>query len=611
MTSTTRYRIAAAGLTVIAVLSSCGKGPEDATLQVDDYPVVSVPDERLARVAGRSFGTCSPDDVHKTVAPFRRPAMMALGGSVFNGVSSMQINWWLADWSPPAQVARALHGIAKQEPVPGFAVPSYPDYGKDPYGKGTFRLGLDLETVNLSGLAPFVRDQAARMAWFKDYKATDGPTFNDNLAFGGAAIDDILYGTARDYRRRLDAHRRSEAFPPDRDKPWKKYEGVRTYARIIEDAKNVRGLKEAASAAGALTTVFFAENSAFVLDPTRDACIEEMTPLDQVILRQPKRLIVGVGSNSGLFTFLYTGQPVNDYCGDVSFTFGKEVKEWKSYLSIADTSGPVFLQGMDRLLDKLVAEGKEIEHIYVLGQLRPSSIANLKPGRGQTERPGLGNYYESYVLDFAPEGSREVSGALVREADDLNRRINAALKARVEARNNGLTRTRFSFVDLDPVADGYDYKHSGMEDHQIVITSRHLPALGNKVVRLDNQVLSFSRRAERLSDGTSAGQHIEAGGMFSIDNLHPTVVGYSLVANELLKAIVKREKIELAPGALESISPQSLYAHYQGPNGNVLRRQDSSMASREDWLQIAFDAAATIRNARDLDCWPRRPEGGK
>jgi len=46
------------------------------------------------------------------------PEMMAIGDSLYNGVRSLSINASLAQWSVPAQVARALN-------IP-FTVPEYP-----------------------------------------------------------------------------------------------------------------------------------------------------------------------------------------------------------------------------------------------------------------------------------------------------------------------------------------------------------------------------------------------------------------------------------------------------------------------------------------------------
>jgi hypothetical protein len=243
-----------------------------------------------------------------------------------------------------------------------------------------------------------------------------------------------------------------------------------------------------------------------------------------------------------------------------------------------------------------------------MGQLRPSAVANLKPVVGEGH-PGLGKYYSKYELDFAPDGSRQIARELVEDADKLNTRVNDSLQRMVEAANGLSKKTRFTFVGLDGVA-ARDFKHSGDEKDRIRVTSADLKTLGDKVVHLDNRVLQFSRREEYLTDGTFAGQHISEGGFFSIDNLHPTVIGYSLLANALLDSIVQTEGITLAAGARESISPQAMYARYHAPNGSVLRRQDKSMASREAWYQAAFDLQNSLRGKAGTgsDCWPRQPK---
>lgn len=606
MRKSARQVLVSACLATFILLAACDKPPVDATIQADDYPMPVKPDYRLQPVRNRSFGPCSPQIVRHLVDAYPRPDMMALGGSVFNGVSSMHINWWLADWSPPAQLARALSGGATEGPVPGLRVAPYPDYGADPFGWNqtgdpTFRLGLDLETTNLSSLGMTVRRQGWLMSRFKTYtaRADNGP-FVDNLSFAGAAISDVLYGTPRDYRRRLEAVRRIDTIAPDADKFWSDGPRARSFSKIIEHAKTVHTPIDIGKTAGALVPIFFAENSSFVLNPTQDSCLEDMTALDQVLLRQPKRLLVGVGSNSGLFTFLYTGQPVDRYCGDVDFAFGEKVYQWKRYVSIRQSSGQEFLGDMAKLLDKLATEGGRIEHIYVMAQLRPSSIANLKPSYGQSP-PGLHRYFASYDIDFAPEGGITVSGEEVERADKLNSEVNQKLRELVEARNK-LGRTRFIFVDLDAMADRYDFKHTGNPHSQIVIGESQLAGLQGEI-RLDNRVLTFSRSEQLLGDGSSAGQRILEGGMFSLDNLHPTVVGYSALATELLKAIKSEEGITLAAGAEESISPPMAYARLI--RGNVLRRHDKGLATREDWLQAAFDLAAGGSKARRLDCWPR------
>lgn len=637
-----RTTLRGGAILVLAALASCGIGsePRDATLQVDDFPAPQLPTERLNAVAGRKFGACSPAKIRQLINQASngpRPEMMAIGGSIFNGVSSMQINWWLADWSPPAQVARALYDEKPDGSVPVLNVPAYPDYGRDPYGNSrgtvpTFRLGLDLETVNVARIETGVRRQGRVMKDFQGYVTTrESPkahVFNDNLSSGGAAIEDILYGTPRDYRARMQAVKRSTRFMPDMDDFWGKVTPARTYGQILEHAPYVNGISDVSKTAAALNTVFYAQNASFILNPTGNDCLEDMTALDQVLLRKPKRLLVGVGSNSGLFTFLYSGQRVDDICGDTKFSYGPEVREWKRYVSIRQTSDDEFISDMGKMLDKLAIEGRGtgkndgIKYVYVMGQLRPRVIANLKPGPGQGN-PGPGghyppnqvrpappgtDYYAHYLIDFGPAGTRPVRGTEVQKADLLNWEVNRKLRKMVEERNVDPDGPHFVFVDLEPISNQYDFKHDP-NAKRVTITKEHLRGLKSDI-KLDNRVLSFSYDTERLEDGTPIGQRIQSGGLFSIDNLHPTVVGYALLAQSLLEAITKTEP--LTASQWKPISPEMAYARSfkrieNGKeidrNGNVLRRVDPFLASRAEWYQIMFDLAA---GDKGLDCW-RKP----
>ena len=639
----------------------------DARRQIDDFPRIAKPDARLAPVAAKTFGDMCTNEELAKLKREPKPEMMAIGGSVFNGVSSMQINWWLSEWSPPAQVWRALTGGATEDTMPdSFRVPRYPDHGLDPYGKFTngtphFRLGLDLETIDVALIETAFRRQGWVMSDFARYRATDGRKFNDNISFGGAAVEDLLYGTAADYRARLKAVRRIDKFGPDADKFWADGAQPRTYTDIREHAKRVNGLTDIAKTAGPLKTIFFAENSSFVLNPSGNPCIEQMTPLDQVLFRQPQRLLVGVGSNSGLFTFLYAGRPVDRVCGDVSFTYGNVVQEQKRYVSIQQSSKNEFLADMKTLLDKLAEHGTGIKTIYVMGQLRPRMVANVKPTSSDQGKLGVdatyppnqvkhdpSTYHDQYFLDFAPEGSgRWLSGEELKAADDLNDEVNNALEQLVKSYDARGGRQRFVFVDLKPL-ERYDVRHVADRDvldsqpgvnpvdqtdarkkrpgqkgalgEQIVVTDQHLQGLGPRQVTLDNRVLAFSREEEWIEQQGKKkpiGQRIVRGGIFSVDNLHPTVVGYALLAQRLLYTIVNTEKnIQLADGAYDSISPQKAYARsfwrMEGGqevsnHGNVLRRRDRGLVAREQLFRRYSTwalprAAASIAGANRETC---------
>ena len=142
------------------------------------------------------------------------------------------------------------------------------------------------------------------------------------------------------------------------------------------------------------------------------------------------------------------------------------------------------------------------------------------------------------------------------------------------------------------------------------VTEKHLPGLGKKTIRLDNRDLGFSFDKETLEDGTVIGQHISRGGMFSLDNLHPTVVGYGALAKELVTAIDRTEE-PLSEATKAYATPETAYARFVGrprnTDGNVLHRVDSNLASRTQWLQAGFDFQTYLRGSRGADCWPRRP----
>lgn len=630
MRSVVRAVIAAACVSALVPLSGCGGGaPEDARLQIDDFVEKGpndfrvFPSERVSPVPVRQRFPCIAK--HPEWSAYNSPEMMALGGSIFNGVSSMQINWWLADWSPPAQVARALSGATESGPVPNMRMAPYPDYGIDPFkpeGPGwTFRLGLDLETSGITELPTAVRRQGYTMERLRLYRP-GSPPFADNLSFAGASIDDILYGTPKDYRARLDLVRRIDTIKPDRSDFWADGPQPRSYASILEHARWVHLMGDATKTAAALPTLFFALNSAFVLDPTHDECLENMTALDQVLLRQPKRLLVGVGSNSGLFTFMGSGQPVDQFCGSTSISFGKEIREWKRYVPITRTSDEEFLDRMKILLDRLDRQGAGIEHIYVMGQLRPRVVANLVPTSRQgavgidSEYPpgqllaGPKEYHPEYTLSFAPGGSRRIPGDDVKAADELNARVNDRLEAMVKSYNRG-SEKRFVFVDLTPIED-HDVKHrarNGKPGEAYEVTKDQLPGLNRKIV-LDNMPLEFSLDKVTAS-GKVIGQRVVRGGMFSIDNLHPTVVGYAALAGELLKAMRDTEpKLNIDDKVIASVSPAAAYIRFagrtDGVDGNILHSGDEGLVARRLRFQAAIDAFASLRNGK-LDCWERSP----
>ncbi|HXQ14272.1 MAG TPA: hypothetical protein VN814_06585, partial [Caulobacteraceae bacterium] len=165
------------------------------------------------------------------------PAMMAIGDSLFNGVRSLTISQALAQWSAPAQVARAL-GIP-------FATPDYPrnvvinfeQWLKD--FPNVFGIAMDLENnINF---------------WDTNPKSSL-PNF-DNIAIASAKYTDLWQWTAAKANASIAA----------------------LHGQLGANFANV---------AGNLSQLFFDFNSRFLLDPQGTAN-PNLSPLAIVAERLP------------------------------------------------------------------------------------------------------------------------------------------------------------------------------------------------------------------------------------------------------------------------------------------------------------------------------------
>lgn len=91
------------------------------------------------------------------------PELMALGDSLYNGVQSLRINWWLSEWSVPSYAAIAMGLIdEKNGDRTGkrrFYGPQYPSHDASP--SSTIIYGLNLEGLRWSDLTGAAREQGA------------------------------------------------------------------------------------------------------------------------------------------------------------------------------------------------------------------------------------------------------------------------------------------------------------------------------------------------------------------------------------------------------------------------------------------------------------------
>lgn len=391
-------------------------------------------------------------------AGFDRPAMMAIGDSLYNGMRSATIHARLARLSTPALVADAL-GLP-------FTVPDYPQPVLADLEAALRDLGsIFFAVTRLDSVRQSVRANLA--AW--DLPVHDGPRVFDNLAIAGAEVRDLLDVSAADADRAL----------------------TDTLGTIDRTGDPLTW---------PLLTLHMAINARFLLNPRRDPHLDELRPIDHVAVRQPKRLLVSIGSNHGLIALSTQG----------AFDAGK-------------ASLTAYLAEVERLGEHLAALPPTVEHIYFNALCRPSAIANLMPVHVETWQPtpGLGKYYPEYENRLSAAYHR-ISAEDMREVDgfvaDINRRVAEILATMVKQ--------RLHIVDLGALINRLDGKHD--RSQVVVVGSR---TLTNNALEVDPSPWPLDERGG-----------FRTGGLFSLDNHHLTTVGYAALAQQVIDTIHDNEK---------------------------------------------------------------------
>jgi|GEM_PF-3110445 len=393
------------------------------------------------------------------VSGYERPALMALGDSLFNGVRAMSITAEMAEHSVPVMTARAVD-------LPFIGV-NYPDDRE---------LLLDVEealrgALSVSALRQRVRDNARR--WLPWARGGTLPTHRcvDNLGILSVNYDEANGTTAAAWLQRA----------------------VSALEAIVDGtADPLERVYEAT-----ITT-----NAAFILNPRHDPDLAGLSAVDQVVARKPRRLIIHLGNNDGVFAAAFTLTDLDRLKGEMAKIPGKAAA-----------------------LMARIAAVPEIEHIYFNLLVRPRWITNLVPANWIAEPPVNAGYFQRYRNNL--DDSRSVPGSVVRELDEHVLRINEETVRRVTERL-GAAAGRVVFNDLYTLSTQFDGKHYGSR-----VRGLEIAELG---IALRNTPLRVSAFGGALDGGAS-----------SLDNMHLSVPGYALLANDIADAICDHEGLPGIP----------------------------------------------------------------
>lgn len=375
-----------------------------------------------------------------------QPEIMAIGDSIYQGIRSLSLLPSAVGHSAPALVARALGAPMT---VPDLRHPLLFDLEEEVRRGGLLRLIGQIRGSCLDNLANWPLDEP-----WSEHEAFD------NVAVGGAVI-----GSLSD-----DTDEASFAQLPG------------LIARLnAPDAP-------AAELAGTIGKLWLALSTCYTLNPRHRPQQSRKSALDQVEDRQPRILLINIGSNEGLFQA--------GFAGDLS----------EGALANLDRV-PMLLRP---LADRLRRLSPRTERIVFNNLVRPRSIPNLMPN--PTEENNSPD--ESYHSAYGPRITSTQQGIRGDELQRFDERV-TDINAAVEDVLRSAVGDRIAFADLYGAGDAVDGKH---------FFGRGLstPPRGRKLNNKPITPLPFGGFF---------------GGLAGLDNMHPTIPGYALIADAVLDAL--------------------------------------------------------------------------
>ena len=422
-----------------------------------------------------------------------RPAFMALGDSLLNGMRSYSIDDAKAAASIPSLVGAALQpGTGSPFQPARYPAPILIDVEaelqrharSDASVPALFEVLNALPTIK-AGVAQNARDWVGRFDAAEDAAQGEGPVAFDNLAIAGARIEDAFELTYGQLAARVEAMAQvvtAEDDPLAWSGDWP------------EDDPNREGR-------WGLGDVHISFNARHLRNPANLDGLDSLTVLDQVGARQPQTLLVDMGPNHGLIDVVMRGKGDRGMDGLRAFAAA-----WPSRARAIAR-----LPGVERVVMLLMPRPSQTP---CLAPPNPSPEPNLEPRPTRAD-----GYFTRYVSALSPiSAGFGDDGDTVRrfdaEMDDVNASIRDSMQAAFAGSGKDL-----AFVSLADLLGQHDAKHG---------RGPRLPG-GASGLEYSNYPLG---RITTLFHGS----HLR-GGICGLDQIHPTTIGYRFVAEAVRQAI--------------------------------------------------------------------------
>ncbi|WP_340110350.1 hypothetical protein [Pikeienuella sp. HZG-20] len=322
------------------------------------------------------------------------------------------------------------------------------------------------------------RDNALRWADGEHVVAAPHAAW-DNLALAGAEIPDVIETSIADWRARA-----------ARLRP------------MIAATDSLRTIP------AELSEIHMTLNALFLFNPNDRPELEHMRPIDLAAARKPRILLLSLGANHGLVDITLRAEPATGL---------SRLADWA--------------ERMAEVAALFTAFGPETERFYVSTLAPPSTAPNMMPPLNPeipTDpllRPD--GYFPIYDNRLgAADAYSRYTAAEMREIDACVAALNVRMMEVVAGVFAAAGDDRIRFFRVDRMVKAFDGKHH---------PERRLTA-GAPGARLEHEERVYSNFAY-ATNMLWPRPAFREGGLAGLDQHHPTGLGYSIYAHELLKAL--------------------------------------------------------------------------
>ncbi len=323
---------------------------------------------------------------------------------------------------------------------------------------------------------------------------------------------------------------------------------------------------------GQLGDLHIAITGRYALNPSNNPAYAKLSQLQWVDARQPRYLFVDIGHNtddSSLFGSVFSGNPQVTVSNPAAKGFNRSL----------------YVERMKMMVNNLLQLSKLPDQIFFSLLPKPSAVPNMEPNRVPIAGSG---YFQTYWPAFSTsqnEFSLEQMAALDEAVLEANKQITSYISSQD-------TGNRFTIIDSYAVLEKYDYKHA-QYGLRLGIS---IPVEGLDID--NNYVEGTVDKSAQAPRGLSYYKFLR-GGFCSLDGCHPSAIGYSIYALEIMDILAKKFGTSPLNDAQRHAIVETAYG-----NESLVK---PSMLRQVEMIRQYFNAFSSHPNPQETVTGPNAP----